>query len=92
MNAVSNTAPPRPGRCICSWSRWADAHGLSYYSDASLTARLPLDRRPLHHARDALIGAGLIAFEHPLYQVLSLDNEAPATPAERTGAHPTTPQ
>ena len=46
------------------------------------------DRRPLHHARDALIGADLIAFEHPLYQVLSLDNEAPATPAERTGATP----
>ena len=52
------------------------------------TARLPLDRRPLHHARDALIGADLIAFEPPLYQVLSLDNEAPATPAERTGARP----
>ena len=65
-----------------------DAHGLSYYSDASLTARLPLDRRPLHHARDALIGADLIAFEPPLYQVLSLDNEAPATPAEPTGATP----
>ncbi len=51
----------------------ADAQGLSYYSDASLTARLPLDRDRLAHARDELIGVGLIAFEPPLYQVLSLD-------------------
>ena len=65
-----------------------DAQGLSYYSDASLTARAPLDRHELLRARNALIDAGLIAFEPPLYQVLSLDNEAPATPAERTGATP----
>ena len=56
----------------------ADARGLSYYSDASLTARLPLDRRALLDARHALIGADLIAFEPPLYQVLSLDEHAPA--------------
>ena len=34
---------------------------LSYYSDASLTARLPLDRRALLDARQALIGADLLA-------------------------------
>ena len=28
-----------------------DAQGLSYYSDASLTARMPLDRHELRHAR-----------------------------------------
>ena len=28
-----------------------DAQGLSYYSDASLTARVPLDRHELRHAR-----------------------------------------
>ena len=64
-----------------------DAQGLSYYSDASLTARAPLDRHELLRARSALIGAGLIAFEPPLYQVLSLD-DAPATPAERRRAAP----
>ena len=60
-----------------------DAQGLSYYSDASLTARVPLDRHELRHARSALIDAGLIAFEPPLYQVLSLDGDASATPTPR---------
>ena len=31
-----------------------DAQGLSYYSDASLTARMPLDRHELRHARSAV--------------------------------------
>lgn len=66
----------------CSTEAWAlylflvtvgDAKGLSYYSDASVCARLPLDRDCLARARDELIGADLIAFEPPLYQVLSLD-------------------
>ena len=65
-----------------------DARGLSYYSDASLTARLPLDRRALLEARHALIGAGLIAFEPPLYQVLSLDEHAPAEPPPPRSAAP----
>ena len=69
----------------CSAEAWAlylflltvcDAQGLSYYSDASLTARLPLDHDRLADARDELIGADLIAFEPPLYQVLSLDRGA----------------
>ena len=60
---------------------------MSYYSDASLSARLPLDRHELLRTRNALIGAGLIAFEPPLYQVLSLD-DAPATPAQRRSAAP----
>ena len=65
-----------------------DARGLSYYSDASLTARLPLDRRALLDARQALIGADLIAFEPPLYQVLSLDAHAPAEPPTQRSATP----
>ena len=65
-----------------------DAQGLSFYSDASLTARLPLDRPGLHHARHALISAGLIAFEPPLYQVLSLDTDPPATPTQRHATGP----
>lgn len=66
----------------------ADARGLSYYSDASLTARLPLDRRALLNARQALIGADLVAFEPPLYQVLSLDESAPAEPPPPRSAAP----
>lgn len=58
----------------------ADAQGLSYYAEASLARRLsmPLDR--LHQARADLMRAGLIAYEHPLYQVLALD--APPLPGE----------
>ena len=66
----------------------ADARGLSYYSDASLTARSPLDRRALLDARQALIGADLVAFEPPLYQVLSLDEGAPTEPPPPRSAAP----
>ena len=66
----------------------ADARGLSYYSDASLTARLPIDHRALLDARQALISADLIAFEPPLYQVLSLDVHAPAEPPPQRSATP----
>lgn len=66
----------------------ADARGLSYYSDASLTARLPLNHRQLLEARQALLGVDLIAFEPPLYQVLSLDEHAPAEPPPSRSAVP----
>jgi hypothetical protein len=51
----------------------ADAQGLSYYSDASLVRRLKMDPLVLSASRRQLIQAGLLAFEKPLYQVLSLD-------------------
>jgi hypothetical protein len=56
----------------------ADAQGLSYYSDASLVQRLKMDPVVLSASRQQLIRAGLIAYEKPFYQVLSLDlAEAP---------------
>jgi hypothetical protein len=51
----------------------ADADGLSYYSDASLARRLKMDPLVLSASRQQLIQAGLVAFEKPLCQVLSLD-------------------
>ena len=54
----------------------ADAQGLSYYSDASLMRRLKLDGLNLSASRQQLVHAGLIAYERPLYQVLSLEPEA----------------
>jgi hypothetical protein len=51
----------------------SDVQGLSYYSDASICRRLKLDLLQLSAARAQLETAGLIAFEKPLYQVLSLD-------------------
>jgi hypothetical protein len=66
----------------CEHSAWAlylflasvgDAEGLSYYSDASLLRRLNMDQVQLSSSRRQLIQAGLIAYEKPLYQVLSLE-------------------
>jgi hypothetical protein len=54
----------------------ADAQGLSYYSDDTLSKRLPLDIAGVRRARRELIEADLIAFEAPLYQVLSLEAHA----------------
>ena len=64
-----------------------DAEGLSYYSDVSLARRLNLDVLRLGAARQQLVQAGLIAYERPLYQVLSLDviestRSGPASVAE----------
>ena len=52
----------------------ADAQGLSYYSDASISQSISLDSAALKSARQELIGAALIAYCRPLYQVLSLDD------------------
>lgn len=57
----------------------ADGQGLSYYSDAGIGKLLPLDGTALARARQELIRAGLIAYEKPLYQVLSLDQSDSAT-------------
>jgi hypothetical protein len=51
----------------------ADAQGLSYYSERSLCRRLSMAPSALHRARQTLIQLGLLAYDHPLYQVLALD-------------------
>ena len=60
----------------------ADAKGLSYYADATLSTQLSLPQPALQHARQALIAAQLIAYQTPLYQDLSLP-DAERSPAER---------
>mgnify|MGYP001286614399 CR=1 FL=1 len=55
----------------------ADANGLSYYGDASLSRRLRLDGPRLARARRDLIDLDLIAYDPPLYQVLSLSEAVP---------------
>jgi len=50
----------------------ADRHGLSFYSDPTLTSRLQLSRPDLERAREELLERDLIAHELPLVQVLSL--------------------
>ncbi|RPJ82506.1 MAG: hypothetical protein EHJ94_01935 [Deltaproteobacteria bacterium] len=51
----------------------SDARGLSYYGDDSIMKRLSMDLLTLDKARENLIHIGLIAWQKPLYQVLSLD-------------------
>ena len=67
----------------------ADAEGLSYYSDQSLERMLRLDNAGLSAARTQLCQHGLLAYEKPLYQVLSLEDPLSCTPqaqsAQRTG-------
>lgn len=50
-----------------------DEHGLSYYSDKSLSRLLSLSGEEIVAARRQLVAAGMIAYEEPLYQVLSLE-------------------
>ncbi|MGP0011223.1 hypothetical protein, partial [Pseudomonas sp.] len=50
----------------------ADRHGLSFYSDHTLTSRLQLSQPVLERARQELIDRDLIAHQLPLVQVLSL--------------------
>ena len=51
----------------------ADAQGLSYYGEATLSRLLSVPAARLLQARSDLIRLELIAYERPLYQVLSLD-------------------
>jgi hypothetical protein len=51
----------------------ADAQGLSYYSDASLARLIQATPDQVIAARQQLLAADLIAYQKPLYQVLSLD-------------------
>ena len=78
---------------VCAWALYlflvtvADVHGLSYYSEASLSRRLKLDPRRLAQARRDLIALDLIAYDPPLTQVLSLPESVPvATRIERLHA------
>ena len=50
----------------------ADRHGLSFYSDHTLTSRLRLSQQVLEQARQELLDRDLIAHQLPLVQVLSL--------------------
>ena len=65
----------------------ADAQGLSFYADRSLCQRLSMTRTELQQARLALVQLGLVAYRHPLYQVLALDpapNRGPQSTLSRT--------
>ena len=51
----------------------SDDKGLSYYADKSIIQKLGMDMQALKEARSGLIKNNLIAWQQPIYQVLSLD-------------------
>jgi len=65
----------------------ADAQGLSYYSEATLSRLLKLDPLQLAQCRQQLVGADLVAYQKPLYQVLGLPMTQTMSPQvqSRTG-------
>jgi hypothetical protein len=66
------------------WVTVADAQGLSYYADASVARRLQLTSDDVSAGRAELIRAGLLAYEPPLVQVLSLERRIIGTPPPRS--------
>ena len=70
----------------------SDAQGLSYYSAPRIAQLLSLEPAALFEARRELIELGLIAYQKPLYQLLSLEGELQehkSPPARSHGLPPT---
>lgn len=67
------------------WVTVADAQGLSYYSDTSVSRRMEISLEAVATARSELIRAGLVAYEVPLVQVLALDREMSARRSSAAG-------
>jgi hypothetical protein len=65
----------------------ADAQGLSYYSDATLSRLLKMEVGQLARCRQQLVASDLLAYQKPLYQVLALPlaKGVSAPTAHRTG-------
>ena len=51
----------------------SDDKGLSYYADKSIMQKLGMNVQTLKEARSGLIKNNLIAWQQPIYQVLSLE-------------------
>ena len=66
------------------WVTVADAQGLSYYADQSVAQRLRIPTEAVRTGRAELLRAGLLAYEPPLIQVLSLDGR----PGDAPGSSP----
>jgi hypothetical protein len=70
----------------------SDAQGLSYYSDARAAQLLGVELAALTHARGELIRLGLIVYQKPLYQLLSLERELASKLCSQQPAVPSEPQ
>lgn len=73
-------------RCDCvDWALYlflvtvSDVEGLSYYSDQAICRRLRIEPTTLAAARLHLQRADVVAYQKPLYQVLSLEDPSTLT-------------
>jgi len=60
----------------------SDRNGISFYHDDRICSLIKIGLTSLGEARDGLISKSLLAYEHPIYQVLSLPPQ-PVTPLTR---------
>lgn len=56
----------------------SDKDGLSYWGDPGIAAQIRLTELAVARAREELERQDLIAYDHPLYQVLSISDPLPA--------------
>ncbi len=60
----------------------SDRNGLSFYHDDRIASLLKIDLPALGKAREGLLRRSLLAYEPPLYQVLSLPPKPIALPSK----------
>lgn len=60
----------------------SDRNGLSFYHDDRIASLLKIDLPALGKARESLIRRSLIAYQSPLYQVLSLPPKSIPLPSK----------
>jgi len=60
----------------------SDRNGISFYHDDKICSLVKIGLVSLGEARDVLVSKSLLAYEYPIYQVLSLPAQ-PVTPLTR---------
>jgi len=64
----------------------SDRNGLSFYHDDRIASLLKIDLAALGKAREDLVRRSLLAYEFPLYQILSLPPKPMALPSREDRA------
>jgi len=64
----------------------SDRNGLSFYHDDRIASLLKIDLASLGKAREGLVQRSLLAYDPPLYQVLSLPSEPVLLPSKEEWA------
>lgn len=70
------------------WVTVSDAQGLSYYADFSVARHLGVTPAAVQAGRLELISAGLLVYESPVVQVLSLERQVAGQRVARRADRP----